>query len=142
MPRLNMRKTHKLGMAAVLGLEGYTRTRLPSELNELIKLRASLLNGCQFCIAMHSEDLRRAGETQERLAALEQDDPGELFDPRERAALALTDAVTRLGEGGVSDDVWDRAGEFFSSTQLGDLVLAIATINVWNRIGIATRLEA
>lgn len=142
MPRLNLRKTHKLGMAAILGLEGYTRVRVPAVLNELIKLRASLLNGCGYCIDMHTRALRRAGESDDRIAALEGEVPVTLFDDRERAALALTDAVTRLEPGGVPDQIWEEAAEEFSEAELGHLLILIATINVWNRLGIATKLEA
>lgn len=142
MPRMQLNKSHKLGMAAVLGLETYSRTHLPRRLYELVKLRASLLNRCGYCIDMHTRDLRKDGESEERLAALAGELPPGLFDPRERAALALTDSVTRLGEDGVPDDVWDAAVAVFSEAELGNLVLAIAAINVWNRIGIATRLDA
>lgn len=142
MPRMNLQKSHKMAYAAVLGLEGYTRIRMPARLNELVKLRASLLNGCGYCIAMHTKALEKAGESQERMDALEGEVPSSLFDERELAALALTDAVTRLEMGGVPDDVWDEAARVFSEAELGDLVVAIATINVWNRMGIATKLDA
>lgn len=142
MPRMNLRKTHKLGMAAVLGLEAYCRSHTDKRLYELIKLRASQLNRCGFCIAMHTEALVTAGESAERIAGLAEPGlPSGVYSPAEQAALGLTEAVTRLGDG-VPDEVWEAAAEHFSETQLGNLVLAIATINVWNRIGIATRLDA
>lgn len=129
-------------MAAVLGLEGYTRARVPSALNELIKLRASLLNGCAYCIDMHTKALQKAGECQERIAALAgEPSASSLFNARERAALALTDSVTRLEPGGVPDEIWDAASLEFSEAQLGNLVIAISTINLWNRMGIATELK-
>lgn len=129
-------------MAAVLGLEGYCRARVPRRLHELIELRASQLNRCDHCIALHTKALRKAGESEARIAALADEVPGDLFDARERAALALTDSVTRLGPEGVEDEVWNGAAAHFTDSELGDLVLSIATINVWNRLAIATRLDA
>lgn len=141
MARFNLRKTHRLAMTAVLGLEGYSRRHVPNDLYELIKLRASLLNRCHYCIDMHGTALREHGESAERIAALDDWESSSLFDARERAALALTDATTRLDENGVPDEVWDTAAQHFSDKELGDLVVGIATINVWNRIGVAGRLE-
>lgn len=109
MTRLQMRKTHKLGMAAVLGLKGYNRTHVPIRLHHLIEIRASQLNRRHFCIDMHTRAARKAGESEERIAALAGDVPDGLFDPQERAMLRLTDEVTRLGEHGVSDEAWDDA---------------------------------
>ncbi|WP_462418834.1 carboxymuconolactone decarboxylase family protein [Kytococcus sp. Marseille-QA3725] len=144
MTRPDLRRTHKLGMAAVLGLEGYNRTHLPKRLHEMVKLRASQLNQCHFCIDMHTTALRKDGETPECITAAGTDPlPSPLLDDAENAALVLTEHLTRIDpEVGISDEVWDQAAEHFGETQLGNLVLGIATINVWNRINIATRLEA
>lgn len=129
-------------MAAVLGLEAYSRAHLPKDLDELVKLRASALNRCEYCIDMHTRALHKRGESSARIAALHASSLPELtFDPRELAALHLTDSMTRLGEEGVPDEVWHEATQHFSESELGDLVLAIATINVWNRIGVATRMH-
>ena len=141
MPRIDMKKHHKLGFAAVLGLEAYARSHNPRRLYELIKLRASLLNGCAHCIAMHTEALQKDGESQRRIDALGGELGADDFSAPELAALALTDQVTRLGEGGVSDEVWDEAARHFSPQELGNLVIAIATINVWNRVAIAIRMD-
>ncbi|WP_180536101.1 carboxymuconolactone decarboxylase family protein [Micrococcus luteus] len=144
MARIDMRKTHRLGMAAVLGLEGYSRTHLPKRLYELVKLRASHLNQCHYCINMHTTALSKDGETPERMAAVATGTlPHPLFDDRENAALILTDHLTRIDPAtGISDDVWAQTARHFDETQLGNLVLGIATINVFNRVSIATRLEA
>lgn len=144
MTRMDLRKTHRLGMAAVIGLEGYSRTHVPKRLYELVKLRASELNQCGFCIAMHTEALRKDGESGERIAAVARDVvPSGLFDARELAALRLTDELTRIDpERGVSDETWDAAAAQFDESELGSLVIGIATINVFNRMNIATRLEA
>ncbi|GLJ60470.1 alkyl hydroperoxide reductase AhpD [Microbacterium barkeri] len=142
MSRIAIAKTNKLGYAAVIGLEGYVRSTVDAELYELIKLRASVLNGCGFCVDMHATDGARRGISQRRLHAVAAwRHARSLFDERETAVLALTDAVTRLGPDGVDDEVWDAAARHFDDGQLGAIVLAIATINVWNRIAIATEME-
>lgn len=143
-PRIDVRRTHRLGMAAVLGLEGYVRHRLPRRLAELVKLRASHLNGCESCIDMHTKALAEDGETLTRIAALAETPHLHMpFNRAENAALTLTDHLTRIDpDVGVSDEVWADAAAHFSEAELGDLVFAIATINVWNRINIAARLEA
>jgi AhpD family alkylhydroperoxidase len=125
---------------AVLGLERYARSNVEPQLYELIKLRASMVNGCAYCVDMHSRDAMAAGEPPARLFGLAAWHDTEFFTERERAALALTDSVTRLGEHGVPDDVWDNAAKEFSERELADVLVAIATINVWNRIAIPTRM--
>lgn len=95
---------------------------------ELVKLRTSILNGCAYCVDMHSRDALAAGEQSRRLFAVAAWREAPFFDERERAALALTDAVTRLGEHGVSDEVWDTAVKHWSEDGVVNLVLAIGTI--------------
>ena len=108
---------------------------------DLVHLRAAQINGCSYCVDMHSRDLKKAGETDERLFAVAAWREAPFFDERERAALALTDAVTRLGDHGVPDDVWDEAVRHWSQEGVANLLLAIGTINVWNRIVISTRRQ-
>ena len=126
---------------AVLGMESYSRQHNDPVLYELIKLRASMINGCAFCVDMHSRDALAAGEDSRRLFGVAAWHDAPFYTEKERAALALTDAVTRLGDGGVPDDVWDTAAKHFSEEELANLLMAIATINVWNRLSIATRTE-
>ncbi|WP_262287538.1 carboxymuconolactone decarboxylase family protein [Micromonospora sp. MA102] len=126
---------------AVLGLEKYVQQNVDHTVLELVKLRASMLNGCSFCVDMHSRDALGAGESSRRLFAVAAWREAPFFNERERAALALTDAVTKLGEHGVPDDVWDAAAKVWSEKELADLLVAIATINVWNRISVSTRTE-
>ncbi|MFF0367363.1 carboxymuconolactone decarboxylase family protein [Micromonospora sp. NPDC005087] len=126
---------------AVMGLEKYVQSNVDHTVLELIKLRASMLNGCAYCVDLHSRDALASGESNRRLFAVATWREAPFFDERERTALALTDAVTRLGEHGVSDEVWDAAAKVWSEKELADLVMAIATINVWNRIGVTLRLE-
>jgi AhpD family alkylhydroperoxidase len=109
-------------------------------LRELVKIRASQLNGCAYCLDMHTRDAREAAEDERRVATLAGWHESPFFTPRERGALALTDAVTRLGDHGVSDAVWADATEHFDEAELAQLLWAIVAINAWNRIGVTTRL--
>jgi AhpD family alkylhydroperoxidase len=125
---------------ALLGLQRYVdRSGLDRRLGELVKIRASQLNGCAFCLDMHNREARAAGEQQRRLDVLAAwREAPELFTEQERAVLALTEAVTRIGEAGVPDPVWGEVSRLFDERELVALLMAIATINVWNRLAIAT----
>lgn len=144
MPRMLMHKVMPMAYAPVGALEAYARNHNDKRTYELVKIRASALNGCSYCLAMHTRDARKQGETEERIAALQDDwRNDDLWSDAEKAALALTDQATRLEPGvGVTDDVWDEAVAQWGTKGAGHLVLAIATINVWNRIAISTGLEA
>jgi AhpD family alkylhydroperoxidase len=113
---------------------------LEPRLRELVKVRASILNGCAFCIELHVEEARELGETEQRLHALAAWEEAPWFSPRERAALALTDAVTRVGETHVPRGAWDAAAAEFAPAELAQLVWAITAINAWNRIAVTTRM--
>jgi AhpD family alkylhydroperoxidase len=113
---------------------------LDPTLRELVRIRASQLNGCSYCVDYHSGDARTAGEDERRIWAVAAWRDNPLFDDRERAAFALTDALTRLPEGGVPDDVYDDAARHFDETELGNLMGAIIAINAWNRVGVGTKL--
>ena len=108
---------------------------------ELVHLRASQINGCSVCVDMHSKALRKAGESEERVFAVSAWREAPFFNDAERAALALTEALTRLAdkEEPVPDAIWDAAAEHFDEAQLAAIVLDIAQINVWNRLNVATR---
>ena len=109
-------------------------------LAELVKMRASQINGCGFCVDMHGADALKAGETVQRLIAVGAWRDTPFFTERERAALALTEAMTRLADSaGVPDDVWDEAAAHFDEDELAVLVTAIAQINTWNRINVTIR---
>ncbi|WP_431907210.1 carboxymuconolactone decarboxylase family protein [Micromonospora carbonacea] len=139
MSRIDLTAVAPEAYRAVSGLERYARDNVDHTVLELVKLRASMLNGCAFCVDMHSREALAAGESSRRLFAVAAWREAPFFDERERTALALTDALTRLGEHGVPDDVWDAATKVWSERELADLTVAIATINVWNRIVAATR---
>lgn len=118
------------------GLEGHIAAHVEPSLYELVKLRASIINGCAFCIDMHSTDALAAGETTARLFGLAAWWETPLYTERERAALGLTDAVTRFGEHGVPDNVYAAVAAVFDETETVYLVGAIAMINMWNRFAI------
>ncbi|MGK5742314.1 carboxymuconolactone decarboxylase family protein [Micromonospora sp. URMC 103] len=138
---MNAAKVAPEAYHAVMGLEKYVQANVDHTVLELVKLRASMLNGCAFCVDMHSTDALKAGESSRRLFAVAAWREAPFFTERERTALALTDAVTRLGEHGVPDDVWNAAAAQWSEKELADLVVAIATINVWNRIAVTTQAQ-
>jgi AhpD family alkylhydroperoxidase len=141
--RLNYKTTAPEGYQAMLGLEHYARNSgLEHALLELVKTRASQINGCAFCLDMHTKDARAAGETEQRLYALAAWTETPFFTERERAALAWTEAVTRVAESQVPDAVYAQARRHFSEKELVDLTLAIVAINGWNRVNIAFRTVA
>jgi AhpD family alkylhydroperoxidase len=108
---------------------------------ELIKIRASQINGCAFCLAMHTKDARKLGESDERMHLLDAWEEAPVFSPRERAALAWTEAVTLVSDGHVPDAVYEEARKHFSEKELVDLTYAVMAINAWNRLAIAFRAQ-
>ena len=127
---------------AYLHLENAVHAAVDPVLYELIKTRASQLNGCAFCIDMHTKDARAAGESEQRLHLLSAWQEAPLYTARERAALALTEAVTLVAETHVPDEVWNEAAKEFSEEELAGVLMAIVTINGWNRIAISSRTPA
>ena len=150
--RLNMQARMKQpamilpgAMEAMLALgKTFQHGGLPARTIGLAQLRASQINGCSVCVDMHWRTLRREGETDERLFAVSAWYDAPYFSDAERAALALTEAVTRLADRAdpVPDDIWNKAAHHYDEAQLGALLMAIATINVWNRLNVATRQVA
>ena len=131
------------GIKAMWGLENYIHhCGLEPSLLELVKTRASQLNGCAFCLDMHAKDARAAGETEQRLYTLPAWEETPFFTDRERAALAWTEAVTRVSDTHVPDEVYELARKHFTEKELVDLTLAIVAINGWNRLAISFRAEA
>ena len=109
---------------------------LDHRLFEMVKLRASIINGCSYCVDMHTTDLLEAGEDPRWVASIAAWHHAAFYTERERAALAFTDAVTRLGDEGVPDDVWDEAVAQFPDDELAQLLSAVLAINVWNRLAV------
>ena len=114
---------------------------LDERLHDLVRLRASQLNGCAWCVDQHSCDLRSSGEDERRISTLSVWRETPFFDARERAALALTEAMTLLPVNGVPDDVYEDAARELSQDELGNLMGAIIAINAWNRVGVATGMQ-
>ncbi|MFI9595558.1 carboxymuconolactone decarboxylase family protein [Nonomuraea sp. NPDC052265] len=126
---------------AMAGLDRFVaQSTLPKPLLELVRLRASQINGCVYCVDMHSSDAKQAGESDARLHAVAVWREAPFFTPEERAALAFTEAATRLSTDDVTDEVWARAAAHFDEQQMAALTVAVATINAWNRMGVATRM--
>ena len=147
-PREELPRADRLNLATetwdtyrtVLKLEKQvSAAELDPKLRELVKIRASQMNGCAYCIDMHWKDLRAAGETEQRLYGLDAWEESPYYSDRERAALAWTEAVTNIQDGHVPDDVYHEVQKFFSEKELADLTLAVAAINAWNRLNIAGR---
>jgi AhpD family alkylhydroperoxidase len=126
---------------AMLGLEKYLdQSSLERPLLDLVRLRASQINGCAYCIDMHWKDLRSHGEGEQRLYGLDAWEESPYYTDRERAAFTWTEAVTNLREGHVPDEAYQKVRQLFTETELADLTFAIASINAWNRLVIAARI--
>jgi AhpD family alkylhydroperoxidase len=143
-PRLNFYQSSPDSMRALMGLEErIAKSGLEKPLIELVRLRASQINGCAYCIDLHSRDARKAGESERRLALLvawrETPSSAPFFSDRERAALEWTEAVTLVAQTHVPDDVWNRVRVHFTPEELVDLTLLVSAINAWNRFAIAFR---
>lgn len=139
-PRLDYPTASPAAFKAMLGLETATRASgLETSLVELVKLHASQINGCAYCLDMHGKDARALGESAQRLDLLSAWREAPCYSARERAALAWTEARTRIAETGVPDTVYAQAREQFDERELVDLSLAVIAINGWNRLAIAFR---
>jgi AhpD family alkylhydroperoxidase len=142
-PRIDYTKAAPGAVHAMLGLEKYlAQSGLEPGLMDLVKLRASQINGCAYCIDMHWKDLRAQGENEQRLYGLDAWEESPYYSERERAALAWAEAVTRVAEGHVPDEVFEKARRHFSEAELANLTLCLVAINGWNRLAIAFRAPA
>ncbi len=137
--RIVIQKTEPKGFSAMLGMETYIRsTSLPPLLLELIKVRSSDLNGCAYCIDMHTQEALKEGETTRRLFAVSAWKESPLFTEAERAALQLTDEITLISNGGVSDQTYDAVLKHYGENGTAQIIMQIIIINSWNRIAIST----
>jgi len=142
-PRINFYKADPAAIHAMRGLESYlNQSTLEPSLRELVKMRASQINGCAYCLDMHSKDARAAGESEQRLYCLDAWREAPFYSDRERAALEWTEAVTRIADTRAPDDVYERARQQFSEQEMMSLTMAIVAINGWNRLAIGFRAEA
>jgi AhpD family alkylhydroperoxidase len=139
-PRLVYAQEEPESVKVMMQLEGYARgTGLSRSLLELIKIRASQINGCAFCLNMHTKEARAAGETEQRIYCLNAWRDAPFYTDIERVVLELTEAVTLISQQGVSDDLYERVRRHFDAKQYVQLLMVINTINAWNRLSIATR---
>ena len=140
--RLNIGAISPAAYRAMLGLEKFIHeSSIEPKLAHLLKMRASQINGCAYCLDMHTKDARAAGETEQRLYLLDAWRETPLYTERERAALAWTEALTRVTDGHVSDEVYSEASDHFTEQELVALTIAVVAINGWNRFNIAFRPE-
>ncbi|MFB9631145.1 carboxymuconolactone decarboxylase family protein [Nonomuraea helvata] len=122
-------------------LDGFVEeSALPKPLLYLVQLRASQINGCVYCVDVHSADARQAGESDARLHSVAVWRESPFFTEQERAALAYTEAATRLSADDVTDEIWEQAAAHFAEKELAALIVAVATINFWNRLAVSTRM--
>ncbi|WP_350301498.1 carboxymuconolactone decarboxylase family protein [Peribacillus frigoritolerans] len=138
--RINYMKTNREVVKLMMGLEEYKKTtEIDSTLIELIKIRASQINGCAYCLDMHTKDARAMGETEQRIYCLSAWRETPFYSDSERAALELTEAVTAISANGVPDELYERVRLHFDEKQYIDLVTIIITINGWNRLAISAQ---
>lgn len=139
-PRLDFYSIAPDAAKIMMDFEKYmTKTNIESSLYELVKVRASQINGCAFCLDMHTKDARANGETEQRLYTLDAWRETDFYTERERAALALTEAVTQISSNPISDAFYDDVRQEFNEKDFVDLIYAINIINCWNRLAITTR---
>jgi AhpD family alkylhydroperoxidase len=142
MQRIDVTKVAPGALKAMLGLETYLhQTNLEVPLLHLIKMRVSQINGCAYCLDMHSKDLRAIGETEQRIYLLNAWRETSFYSERERAALEWAESLTNITQGHVPDEVYERVRKQFSEQELADLSLAVVAINGWNRLSISARIE-
>ncbi|MBV1870982.1 MAG: carboxymuconolactone decarboxylase family protein [Gammaproteobacteria bacterium] len=140
-PRMNLQELEPGIFQAMMGVEKYlSAISLDKRLIDLIKIRASQLNGCAYCIQMHTEDTRSLGETEQRIYALSAWKESPLFSEQERAVLALTDEVTQISKKAVTDQTYQNCQQYFSDNEIAQCVMQITQINSWNRIALATKM--
>ena len=139
--RIKINQAEPEAYKAMIALDSYVNsTALTQKHKDLIKIRASQINGCAFCIDMHTRDARKAGETEQRIYGLSAWRDTPFYDEQERAILALTEEVTLIA-GHVCNETYNKAAELFDKAYLSNVIMAIININGWNRIGIATNLQ-
>lgn len=141
--RFNIKEVAPNALKAMIGLEIYTSQSSLSRTNkELIKIRTSQLNGCAYCINMHTQDAIKNGETNQRIFLLNVwREAEDVFTEEEKIVLAITEEITLIHQNGLSDETYSNALQFFSEVQIADIITAIITINLWNRIVLSTHLR-
>jgi AhpD family alkylhydroperoxidase len=140
--RLNIKEAAPNALKAMIGLEIYlSKASMSKTTKELIKIRASQINGCAYCINIHTQDAIKNGETNQRIFLLNAwREAQDIFTEEEKVVLAITEEITLIHREGLCDDTYTNALRFFSETQIADIITAIVTINIWNRVILSTHL--
>jgi AhpD family alkylhydroperoxidase len=140
--RININEIEPQAYKAMYALEGYlAASQLSKTHKELIKIRASQINGCAFCIDMHTKDALKYGETNQRIFLLNAWRETNLFTEEEKVILAITEEITLIHNHGLSDETYKKAEQFFDKNGIAQIIMAVVTINAWNRIAVSTQLE-
>ena len=141
--RININKVAPQAYKAMMGLEMYlANVEISKSLKELIKIRASQINNCAYCIDMHTKDALKHGETNQRIFILSAwKEAKSFFTEEEQAVLVMTEEITMISQNGLSDEAYANASKFFSESQIAEIIMAIVTINAWNRIAVSTHLQ-
>lgn len=141
--RININSAEPQALKAMMALETYlAQTSIPKIVKELIKIRASQINGCAYCIDMHTKDALKIGETNQRIFLLNAwRETTAIFSEEEKSALAITEEVTLIHQNGLKDETYQNAIQFFSENQIAQIVMAVITINAWNRIALGSHLQ-
>lgn len=137
--RINIQELERNSFKAMLTMESYVKnSQMPGLFRELIKIRASQINGCAYCIDMHTQEALALGETERRIFALSAWKESPLFSEEERAVLQLTEEMTLISKNGVSDETYEKVVKFFGERVLAQIMMQIVMINSWNRVAIST----
>ena len=140
--RINIQQLEPEAYKAMLGLENYLATTSLTDIEkELIKIRTSQINGCAYCIEMHTKDALGYGETHQRIFALRAWWESPLFDEKENVLLKMTEEITHIQQKGLTEDTYTAAQKHFTGNEIAQIIMQIGTINLWNRIGISTHLK-
>jgi len=138
MPRVNIQQCEPEAYNAMFGLEKYlSSSTVDADLKEIVRIRASVLNGCQFCTGMHSENAKSLGVSEEKISAISDWQQSKLFSDKEQAVLNMADSVTHISANGLPEETYQKAAAFFSESEMAQLIMLMAAINAWNRMGIS-----
>jgi len=138
MQRVDIQQSEPEAYKAMFGLEQYiSNTSIDEPLREVVRIRASVLNNCQFCIGMHSKNAKELGVSKEKITAISNWQDSDLFSPAEQAVLSMTDSVTHISANGLPNDVYQNVAMFFNENEIAQLIMLIAAINTWNRLGVS-----
>lgn len=139
--RLNISELEPEAYTALIGLEKYLATsQIDLKLRELIRIRASQINGCAYCIQIHTKDARKIEETEQRIYALSAWKESPLFSEEEKAVFAMVDEITKISENGLTTASFENAKKYYSDKIIAQIIMLIGTINIWNRIAVSTQM--